>query len=450
LFEYFETKMNLKKKYTNKYFSKKAILVGVVLFYSVGVGFNVLAENTTIVPSNTSTSNNEAKDKLEELEKKAKIYQQIIEIKQKQGATLNNQMEMIDSNLDQVKSQIQSSESQISNFNDQIIQIQKQIESKNESILAQRVILSDLMQLYFESANQDSTVFFLNQDSIAANISSKDKFSQLGDKVKEISQSLSKMKKDLVDQTAELEKKKVTVIDLNQDLQSQNSDLQDVMTQKQSLLSQTKGEEQQYQKLLARVEEQKQELLDIDQFYATSGASIDNYPKPDGSLFASTSWYYSQRDPKWGDMTIGNTRTLMKSYGCAVTAIAMISKFRSGTETPGTLSKKPIFSGDLISWPSSLSNPRMSLVSSIAHSGVNWSTVDANLAKKNPVIVYIKKTSGKGGHYVVIHNKDKKTGKYVVHDPYFGPNLFLDTSRALVGLMGQNSGTVLDQMIIYQ
>ena len=64
-----------------------------------------------------------------------------------------------------------------------------------------------------------------------------------------------------------------------------------------------------------------------------------------------------------------------------------------------------------------------------------------------PVIVFIKKTKGGGGHYVVIHNKDSKD--YVVHDPYFGANLYLGTSKALMGAMSPASGTVLDQAIIY-
>lgn len=84
-----------------------------------------------------------------------------------------------------------------------------------------------------------------------------------------------------------------------------------------------------------------------------------------------------------------------------------------------------------------------------SHGNISWSVIDTQLKKGNPVIVYIKKTNGGGGHYVVIHHKTSN-GKYVIHDPYFGPNIFLDTSRSLIGKMGKDSSTTVDQMIIYE
>ena len=69
------------------------------------------------------------------------------------------------------------------------------------------------------------------------------------------------------------------------------------------------------------------------------------------------------------------------------------------------------------------------------------------LKNKNPVIVFVKSTKRGGGHYVVIHDKDKD-GNYVVHDPYWGANIFLSSTKAYVGAL-YGSGVVVDQMIIY-
>ena len=142
----------------------------------------------------------------------------------------------------------------------------------------------------------------------------------------------------------------------------------------------------------------------------------------------------------------------MKSYGCAVTSVSMVSTYYGGRITPGALADKPIFSWDLINWDMSSwkgcqikINPNYGY----SHGNINWKVVDSEINKKNPVIVYIKKTNGGGGHYVVIHHKTSN-GKYVVHDPYFGPNIYLDTSRSLVGKMGNDSGTTIDQMIVYR
>jgi hypothetical protein len=48
---------------------------------------------------------------------------------------------------------------------------------------------------------------------------------------------------------------------------------------------------------------------------------------------------------------------------------------------------------------------------------------------------------------VVITGKDSKD--YIVHDPYFGANLYLSTSKALVGKIGIDSSVRVDQMILY-
>ena len=52
------------------------------------------------------------------------------------------------------------------------------------------------------------------------------------------------------------------------------------------------------------------------------------------------------------------------------------------------------------------------------------------------------------GHVVTLETIKDKKGKYIVHDPYWGANIFLDSTRALVSAL-YDSGTVIDQMIIY-
>jgi uncharacterized protein YvpB len=129
-----------------------------------------------------------------------------------------------------------------------------------------------------------------------------------------------------------------------------------------------------------------------------------------------------------------------------VASVAMVFKKNEASIDPGKLAKQKIFDDALINWPSSWS-PGIKLVQNTNHSGVSWSKIDSQINNGNPVIIYIKKTNGRGGHYVVITGKDSKD--YIVHDPYFGPNIYLGTSRSLVGKIGADSGTKIDQMIIY-
>lgn len=438
--------MNIKRK-NNKSENRIKFLLSAIIFFAAFLIFcEVKAESITDISDNGSLSDDD-KEKLEELQRKAEIYRQIIEIKQKQGETLNNQISLTDANIEQVQNQIEISTKQIEDLNKQILRLQEEIKEKEMLINSQKQLLGQIVQTYYEVNNTEPVVVYLSGKNIASFMVEKDRIAQTGEKIKELVNSIIEIKDGLKKQSDELDQKKGEFVEKNQELQDKNDNLESIKEQKQTLLNQTQGEEARYQELLAKVEKQKEELLDIDQYFAASGLSADSYPKPDSKYFASTNWFYYQWDSRWGNENIGNTRTKMKSYGCAVTSVAMVFKKHGGSMDPGDLANQRIFSGDLISWPNSWSNPKVTLVSSKYHGNISWSTIDSQIKKGKPVIVYIKRSRG-GGHYVVVHHKDSK-GKYVVHDPYFGANIFLDTSRALVGALGTSSNTSVDQMIIY-
>ena len=415
--------------------NKKIILLGLAIFVLSGFIFfqYAKADDTT--------------QKIKDLEEKAKIYQQIIDIKQKQEATLSNQVELLEAEVGKMESETEAKKNEIDELNSKITQLGKKIDEAEKSIELQKKILADLLQVYYENEGQQDVISaFLSDKNLSSFMSQGDRMVQVGDKTNEILKNIKSLKENLTGEKKSVEDKKKEITDLFYELQEKSSELQDKKDQKEALIAQTQGEQAKYEKLLARVEEQKQELLNIDEL--GSGLSADTYPKPPSSAYASTSWYFSQRDSRWGNQTIGNTRTLMKSYGCAVTAVSMVFTYHGDSITPGSLAKKKIFSSDLINWPSSSFGGKVVISGGYSHGNINWSTVDSELKKKNPVIVYIKKTKGGGGHYVVIHTK-MSNGKYVVHDPYWGSNLYLDTSKALVGSLSPSSGTKIDQMIIY-
>ncbi|KKQ51031.1 MAG: Membrane protein [Parcubacteria group bacterium GW2011_GWD2_38_11] len=448
--------MKINKKQKNKF-----TLISVLLALSLGVIFAYAQKGSAdeSIAQIDEDKKDETQEKIEELEKKADIYREIIDIKRKQSSTLNNQLSITDTNIQQVQTEIDASTQQINEYNTKIIRLSGQIKEKEKIIENQKKLLTNLMQFYYESTQRNPINAYLTDGNFASFLITKDQLSQTGDKIKKLVDSVTDLKIELEVQSSEIDKQKTEIVNVHQKLQDQNDDLQSVKDQRESLLAQTKGEEARYAKMLARVEQQKQELLNIDQLFlsgnfSVGGLSIVDYMKknePSSSSFASTSWFFSQKDPRWADSNIGNSQSDMKNWGCAVTSVAMVAKFHGDDITPGLLAKKPIFSSDLINWEmGGWSGAKIELASyGSSHSNIKWSVIDSELSKKHPVIIYIGKTGGKGGHYIVIHAKESKTGKYVVHDPYFGPNIYLDTTRALVGAMGINTSTYMDQMIIY-
>lgn len=408
-------------------------------------------DSISSISNSANETSEERQQKLDELQRQANAYKQMIEMKQKQGESISKQLDIADLSIQEIQAQIDEGLLQIEDLNSQIMRIENQIKEKSALIESQKKLLSNILQSYYEVNQSGLLTAYLSNENIASFIVTKDRLSQTSDKIKEMVDAIVKAKNDLSSQSMELDEKKSKFVEENIKLKNKTANLNSIKDQKETLLSKTQGEEERYKALLANIELQKQQLLDIDEFFAASGLSADSYPKPDSKYFASTDWYFAQWDKRWGNMTIGSTKTLMKSYGCAITSVAMVAKFYGSDITPGILAKKPIFSYDLINWQMNKWSDAGIVIDTkygFSHGNINWKTIDAQIKKNNPVIVFIKKSNGGGGHYVVVHHKDSK-GKYIVHDPYFGGNIFLDTSRALVGAMGSSSSTLIDQMIIY-
>lgn len=392
----------------------------------------------------------DGKDKCIALEKKAQAYQDIIDIKVKQQSTLQKQMELLDAQQVTNQAGLQNATKKFEDASVQISNLERRIEKEQSQIEQQKIILSGLMRVYYEDYQQGVLDVVLVDKDFSEILNQADYIQQSSFKVSDVLQSIQNIKNDLDSQKKDLEDKKAEHEKLKNDLEEKKSDLQISESKKQSLLSQTQGDEQKYQQLLARVEQQKLELFDFSTASNSDEliSSVSSYAKPPSKYWESD-WYFSQRDSRWAGDKIGNSNTQMDGYGCAVTSLAMVFRSYGVGIDPGKMAKQPIFYYDLIKWPSSWTSG-IQLTSSIAHSGVNWTTVQSEISKGNKVIVYIGKTNGKGGHYVVIHHYDSSKKDYVVNDPYFGANLYLATSKSLVGKIGADSGTITNQMIIYK
>ncbi|HPN96337.1 MAG TPA: C39 family peptidase [Candidatus Moranbacteria bacterium] len=382
------------------------------------------------------------------LDKKAEMYESIIKLKDKQESTLAAQVNSINQEKMETHSKLQLTQKELDELTKRIENLEEAIKEKEANINVQKKILTGLMQSYYEYDQQGILGLVIINKDFSETLSQSDYLEQSGAKVSEILSDIEKSKSELENDKKELDEDMQKNLDLKEELADKKADLQYTERQKQNLLTQTQGEEEKYRGLLARVEEQKQELFNFSEAGNLDevSASVSKYPKPKDNL-ASTSWYFSQKDSRWGNKKIGNSSSLMKDYGCAVTSVAMVFKKNGASTDPGKMCREKIFYYDLIKWPATWS-PGISLSSSVSHGNIKWSTIDSEIKKGNPVIVYIKKTNGRGGHYVVVTGKDKKD--YIVHDPYFGSNLYLGTSKSLVGKIGVDSKVAIDQMIIYK
>lgn len=413
----------------------------------------LLISSFFFLPSSSSAANcddlsGDAKKQCEDLEKKAKVYENLIALKNKQQDTLETQMDSIDKEQAVTKSNLESIKSEIGELSPKIENLERDIQEKSRQVEIQKTILSKFMQSYYEYDQDGLLGLAVLDDNLNDVLNQTEYLGQSGVKVKDILSELQKSRDELLHDQTDLKEKKEEYNQKINDLSDKQEDLLANENRKQTLLSQTQGEEQKYRELLKRVEEQRKELFNFSEASNLNEirASVENYPKPSSNL-ASTSWYFSQTDSRWGSKKIGNSSSLMSDYGCAITCVSMVFRKNGASTDPGKMAKEKIFYYDLIKWPATWP-PGITLTSSVSHGNINWSTIDRKIRGGDPVIVYIKKTNGRGGHYILVTGKDSKD--YIVHDPYFGSNLYLGTSKSLVGKLGVDSKVVVDQMIIYE
>lgn len=157
----------------------------------------------------------------------------------------------------------------------------------------------------------------------------------------------------------------------------------------------------------------------------------------------------SQRDPRWGNVKIGNTKTLVKDKGCTITCIAMASDYFGYPYSPEYLAKTLSFTQEAkVIWSSIekvchglIQSVKMGMTELSEWSGTaehgfkfDWrfyqyeqALIDEAL--KNPRKVSLLNVQG-GAHWVVAIRRVPFTSTYWVADPWTG------TRKLMSGVVG--------------
>ncbi len=390
------------------------------------------------------------------LEEKTATYEKIVKLKQKQKSLLGSQINNLNNDISNVKKNIKDSKKKLEELDRKIENLQDKIEQKEKMIGLHRKMLGKMLQVYYETKRDIGRDVLLGLNTFYKLTSSYDHFGQLGKKIIDTTADLKAMQLNLQNEQEDLQKAKDEVVNYRIKLEEENNKLNSIKLQKNTLLLQTQGDEERYKRRLAKIEKQKREILgDIDALFNANYTELNSMvEKAPSKYWASTRWYYSQKDSRWGNKNIGNSKSKMKDYGCAISTVSMVFTYHGKQINPGSLRKKPIFYWDIIKWPTSSEQiglgSGVNRIGSINHGNVSWKSIDKEIKEGNPVIIFINAKSG-AGHYVVIHHKTNN-GKYVVHDPYFGANIYLNSTFKLLSKIYKRtvSKKSVDQMIVYK
>jgi len=403
-----------------------------------------------------------------ELERQAQEYQAIITKKQGEIKSLSNQVAIFNAQINKLQIEINITEDDIDQTKLEILQLEYGIGETEEEIGSQKNNLGQIIQAISEYDQTSQLEMILANENFSDFFNQMAYLDNLQNGVKEKVEQLKTLKEKLNSDKESEEQKKEHLEESKKQLDNQKFSLASQRRTKQDLFSYTKGEESKYQQMLANIEAQKKLLLgDINRLRQQKAAELarlkELQEKPPSKYWASTNWYYNQDDPRWTKTTIGISNSTMGDYGCAVTSIAMIFSYHNQVINPGQLAKASIFSWDLIYWPTRWpASPPASPNRGESQGGgsisctncppphtssFDWFKLDRELGAGYPVAVYIKAVGRGGGHYVVIHHKTDD-GRYVVHDPLFGANIYLESTQVYISNL-YDTTTKIDQMIIY-
>ena len=394
----------------------------------------------------------EQETKRTELEKQTAEYQAIINQKQGEIKTLNNQIAIFNARINKLQVEINITEDDIKQTKLKILQLEYGIDQTGRDIDSQKDNLSKIIQTIAEFDQTSQMEMILASEDFSDFFTQVTYLENLQNGVQEKVNTLKTLKNQLSQDKESKEEKKERLEELKTQLDNQKWSLASQRNSKEAVLKYTKGEEIQYQQMLANIEKQKKELLgDINRLMQQKAAELarlkELQEKPPSQYWASLNWYYKQDDPRWAKTTIGVSNSKLEDYGCAVTDVAMISTYHGNTITPAQLAKKSIFYYDFIVWPSRWGNMRCTNCPPPHTSSFDWFKLDRELGAGYPVIVFVRAKGRGAGHYIVVHHK-AADGRYVVHDPLFGANIYLDSTQVYISNL-YDTTTYLDQMVVY-
>lgn len=438
-----------KKLKNNKKILLEATLIGLLSFvFVVGDARAIIPTTERIAKCKKMLENKNDKDDVKELEKCERILNAKVETTTQKKNILANQVQLYNLKVKRAVRNLNSVEKKVKRNELELKNVKTELEKQDAKMAKIKEQLKKNIILYEQNKQNFKLNLLDSQKSLTSVMNKSSSLNKLSEEISKKLEVMRQEKKTILDKEENLKKVKEEVDKNKEELKDEKSKLEIQRRVKNDFLAETKGSEAEYKGLLSRIEAQKQQIVNVSLLSTSAKGSIAEIKrkakKPKDGL-ASTSWYYDQGDPKWGNKTIGFSRTLMKDYGCAVTALSMVFTEAGEKIKPSKMAKKPMFYRDLIVWPNTWGD--LKLTSGRAHGNISWSKIDKQLKKKKTAIVFIRSRSG-AGHYVVVHHKDKK-GRYVVHDPLFGANIFLETSKKLISSIYKSSVTV-DQMLLYE
>lgn len=248
------------------------IIASVVVVASVALGATT---SVTDLEKANKEKTDDLKDALDAINAKIKAYKQIIDLKQRQGATLGDQIDGLQAQTDKLELEIDTTTKKIHDLEEQIKVLSIRVAEKSVLINRQKKILSELMRVYYTDYSSDNAPVFLTGAESLLYFQSENWAVDVSGKTSDLLDSVKTLRDGLAQEQSSLSDKKIEVDALYQDLDERNKNLEIAKRSKAALLIKTKAEATKYSGLVDDLQRQREdienEIGDLESGKSTSG-----------------------------------------------------------------------------------------------------------------------------------------------------------------------------------
>ena len=242
--------------------SKKitALLLLLFLFNPVlSLGQAAIEDNQEVKELNKQIQDN--KDKLKKIQDQQKVYSQAIEQKQREKASLNNQLAILENRLAKAALDIASAQTEIDRTNLEIAKVGLEIKAKNAQLEEKKNHIASVVRLMQKQDDKSSLEILLLNGSFNDFVSQVKYLEDINKEIGRSLESLKQYKQELENKQQDLRAKQKELSGLKANLEEKKLGLAGEQQNKAYLLDQTKSSEREYQRLLnlARREQQQAE-----------------------------------------------------------------------------------------------------------------------------------------------------------------------------------------------
>lgn len=202
-------------------------------------------------------------DQYDENAAKIKAYNKIIELKNRQGATLSSQIATLQAQEDKLEKEISENKQRLDSLEGTISSLSARIIEKESVINQQKRMLSELMRASYDDSLTGAVVPIVFSPAEALGyFRREDAATDTSDKLRDLLDSMKTLRESLVAEKADLDQKKKEAGDIHAKLLEEDSYLESTQSSKQSLLAKTTAEQQKYTTLVRSLEEEQQDIED--------------------------------------------------------------------------------------------------------------------------------------------------------------------------------------------